>query len=167
MFGQFKKWVLLTRYRRKGLQIADDCRMTSIPNFGSEPYLISIGKHVAIASGVKFITHDGGTWVFRGLPEYKGVIKYGRITVFDNCVIGMGTTIMPGVSIGPCSVVGASSLVTKNVPANTVVAGVPAKPIMSTEEYAKKCLEDTPIYDEIAYNKDKRKELLRIFPRPW
>jgi serine acetyltransferase len=82
-------------------------------------------------------------------------------------MIGMGTIILPGVSIGPNSVVGAHSIVTKGVPANTVAAGVPGRPIMSTEEYAEGCLRETPEYDEIAYWKDKRTELLRIFPRPW
>jgi acetyltransferase-like isoleucine patch superfamily enzyme len=167
MFGRFKIWILLRRDKRNGLQIGDDCRLSGMPDFGSEPYLISIGKHVGIASGVKFITHDGGTFVFRNLPEYKGVINYGRITVFDNCVIGMGTTILPGVSIGPNSVVGAGSVVAKDVPANTVAAGVPAKPLMSIEEYARKCLGNTPAYNEAAYRKNKKAELLRIFPRPW
>jgi acetyltransferase-like isoleucine patch superfamily enzyme len=151
MYERIKNWILLTRYKMKGLQVADDCRFSAIPDFGSEPYLISIGKHVGIASGVTFLTHDGGTFVFRHLPKYKGV----------------GTIILPGVSIGPNSVIGAHSVVTKTVPPNTVAAGVPARPIMSVEEYAEKCLENTPAYDETAYRKDKRKELLRLFPRPW
>jgi acetyltransferase-like isoleucine patch superfamily enzyme len=167
MYERIKNWILLTRYKMKGLQVADDCRFSAIPDFGSEPYLISIGKHVGIASGVTFLTHDGGTFVFRHLPKYKGVINYGRITIYDNCMIGLGTIILPGVSIGPNSVIGAHSVVTKTVPPNTVAAGVPARPIMSVEEYAEKCLENTPAYDETAYRKDKRKELLRLFPRPW
>jgi acetyltransferase-like isoleucine patch superfamily enzyme len=151
----------------QGLQIAEDCRLISMPDFGSEPYLIGIGKHVTISSGVEFITHDGGTWVFRDSPEYRNVIAYGRITIFDNCFIGAGATILPGVSIGPNSVVGARSVVTKDVPANTVAAGVPARPIMTIEEYAGKCLRNTPEYDAGAYTKDKRAELLRVFPRRW
>jgi acetyltransferase-like isoleucine patch superfamily enzyme len=136
-------------------------------NFGSEPYLVSIGKHVTIASRVTFITHDGGTWVFRHLPRYREVIRYGRITVFDNCFIGYGATILPGVSIGPNAVVAAQSVVTKDVPANTVVGGVPARVLMSVDEFAEKSLEQIPNYDRAAYKADKRAELLRLFPRPW
>ena len=46
---------------------------------------------------------------------------------------------MPGVTIGKNSVIGAGSIVLKDVPDETVVAGVPAKVICSVQEYAKKC----------------------------
>jgi len=150
----------LNRLRRQGLTIADDCRLSGMPSFGSEPYLITIGRHVAMADEVAFITHDGGTHVFREQPEYRKVIKYGRITVLDNCVIGYRATILPGVVIGPNSVVSAGSVVTRNVPPNTVVAGNPAVPIMTIEQYAKWSLAGTPAYDEEAYRRDKRSALL-------
>jgi acetyltransferase-like isoleucine patch superfamily enzyme len=157
----------LRRYIRQGLQIADDCRLMGLPNFGSEPYLISIGRHVTISSRVTFINHDGGTWVFRDLPKYSEVIKFGRIVIHDNCFIGSGATIMPGVTVGPTAVVAAESVVTADVPPNTVVGGVPARVLMTIEQYAEKALADTPKYDRIAYRADKARELLRLFPRPW
>jgi acetyltransferase-like isoleucine patch superfamily enzyme len=158
---------ILWKYRRKGLRISSDCRLISLPDFGSEPYLISIGRHVTITSNVTFITHDGSTWVFRERPEYRSVIRYGRITIHDNCFIGYGATIMPGVSIGPNAIVGACSLVTRDVPPNSVAAGVPAKVTMSIKDYADKCRSETPDYDRTAYRNDKTSELLRLFPRPW
>jgi acetyltransferase-like isoleucine patch superfamily enzyme len=157
----------LRRYIRQGLQIADDCRLMGLPNFGSEPYLISIGRHVTISSRVTFINHDGGTWVFRDLPKYREVIKFGRIVIHDNCFIGSGATIMPGVTVGPTAVVAAESVVTADVPPNTVVGGVPTRVLMTIEQYAEKALGDTPKYDRIAYRADKARELLRLFPRPW
>ncbi len=167
MFDGFLHKRKLNRLIREGLQISHDCRLIGMPNFGSEPYLISIGRHVTIAANVTFCTHDGGTWVFRDKPRYREVIKYGRIVIHDNCFIGYGSTILPGVSIGPNSVIGAHSLVTKNVPANTVAGGVPATVLMNTLEYAEQCLEQTPDYDRKAYQRDKLTELLRLYPRPW
>lgn len=73
---------------------------------------------------------------------------------------------MPGVSIGPNAVVAAGSVVTKSVPPNSVVAGVPARILCSVEEYAEKAFFEMPEYDAAAYAKDKKKELLRALPIP-
>ena len=157
--------------RKAGLQIADDCQISVRPRgwpiFGSEPYLISIGRQVAFAAEVVFITHDGGTWVFARKEGYEHTIKYGRITIHDNCVIGYGAILLPGVEIGPNSVVAAGAVVGRSVPPNSLAAGVPARVFMSVEEYAKQSLLSTPDYDRAAYLRDKKTELLRIFPRPW
>lgn len=157
----------LDRLRAAGLQMSNDCRLMSWPRWGSEPYLISIGKHVTIASGVVFINHDGGTWVFRGQSRYVDVIKYGRITIHDNCFIGSGVILLPGIEIGPNSVVAAGSVVNQSVPPDTVAGGVPARVLMSVDEYAERCVEHMPTYDRAAYARDKKSELLRLFPRPW
>jgi len=125
LLGLYTRW-RLHRLKAAGLQIAEDCRLMGFPDFGSEPYLISIGRHVTIASGVRFITHDGGTFVFRSLPKYQNVIKYGRITIHDNCFIGTRVLLLPNVEIGPDSVVAAGAVVTKSVPPNCVVGGNPA-----------------------------------------
>jgi acetyltransferase-like isoleucine patch superfamily enzyme len=157
----------LRRYIIQGLQIADDCRLIEMPNFGSEPYLISIGRHVTISARVNFINHDGGTWVFREQERFRGVIKFGRIVIHDNCFIGAGATLMPGVTIGPNAVVAAQSVVSQSVPPNTVAGGIPARALMTIEEYAEKALEQTPHYDRTNYKRNKTAELLRLFPRPW
>jgi acetyltransferase-like isoleucine patch superfamily enzyme len=157
-------WVRLRVWnvRRKGLVVADDCRFEGFPSFGSEPYLITIGKHVAMASEVSFITHDGGTHVFRHQERFRKVIKYGRITVHDNCVLGHRVILLPGVSVGPNSVVAAGAVVTRNVPPNTLAAGNPAKPVMSITQYAEWSLAATPAYDEEEYHRDKRSVLTRL-----
>lgn len=152
----------LQQLRRQGLTIPDDCRLSGMPSFGSEPYLITIGHHVSMAREVAFITHDGGTRVFRDQEAYRKVLKYGRITVLDNCVIGYRATILPGVVIGPNSVVSAGSVVMRNVPPNVIVAGNPAVPIMTIEQYAKWALAATPAYDEEEYRRDKRAALLKM-----
>ena len=156
--------------RRAGLQIADDCRVGAWggwPDFGSEPYLISIGKRVTMAAGVVFLTHDGGTWVFNRRQGFEEAIKYGRITIHDNCVIGYRAILLPGVEIGPNAVVAAGAVVGRSVPPDSMAAGVPARVFMSVDEYAKQSLLAMPDYDRVAYRRDKRAELLRIFTRPW
>ncbi|WP_411843769.1 acyltransferase [Salinicoccus sp. HZC-1] len=151
---------------KQGLKIGKDLRIMGSPDFGSEPYLISIGNHITISSNVRFVTHDGGTWVFRKQEKYKNVIKYGRITIHDNCFIGRDTIILPNVSIGPDSVIAAGSIITKDVPPNTVVAGQPAKVIMSTDEYAEKSFAKNVSYDKKNYKHNKKDELLKVYPYP-
>jgi UDP-2-acetamido-3-amino-2,3-dideoxy-glucuronate N-acetyltransferase len=58
--------------------------------------------------------------------------------ILDGVIIGGGVTILPNLTIGKNAVVGAGSVVTKNVPENTVVYGLPAKIIMSKAEYERK-----------------------------
>lgn len=157
----------LKRLKARGLQIADDCRLIGYPKFGSEPFLISIGAHVTVSSEVTFITHDGGTYVFRDQPRYREVIKFGRITIHDNCFIGSRSVLMPGISIGPNSVIAAGSVVTKDVAPNTVAGGVPARPICSVAEYAERSLARIPEYDRVNFLSNKEEELLRRYPRPW
>jgi len=62
--------------------------------FGSEPYLVRLGDHVSITAGVKFISHDGGVWVFR--DRFPELDVFGPITVGSNVFIGINALIMPG-----------------------------------------------------------------------
>ncbi len=146
----------LMKLRKAGMQFEDDLSLMSWPDFGSEPYNIKIGSHVRICSGVKFITHDGSTWVFRDLERYKHVVRFGIIEIGDNCFIGDNVTIMPNVKIGNDCIIGTGAVVTKDIPCGSVAAGVPAKVISTTEEYAEKCLAELPKYDHTDYFKNPR-----------
>lgn len=57
--------------------------------------------------------------------------KKGKVILKKNCKIGTHSTIMPGVTVGENSIVGAYSFVTKDIPDNTVAYGIPAKIIKS------------------------------------
>ncbi len=161
LYSRYRIW----RARRAGMVMAEDCSITGLPFFGSEPYLITIGKQVGIADGVSFITHDGGTRVFRHMDRYKNVLKYGRINILDNCVIGQRVIILPGVTIGPNSVVGAGSVVSRSIPADVLAAGNPAKPVMTLEQYAEWSLATTPEYDLEEYRRNKKAVLLKMYMR--
>ncbi|MDK9855707.1 acyltransferase [Staphylococcus equorum] len=148
--------------KKLGVQFGEDCRFLSInrSTFGSEPYLISLGNHVTITSGVKFATHDGGVWIFR--KEYPKIDNFQPIIVGNNVFIGINTIILPGVNIGNNVVIGAGSIVTKDVPNNQVIGGNPAKKIKDTEKYQKKVFENADYIKNYNY-KDKKEYLLNKF----
>jgi acetyltransferase-like isoleucine patch superfamily enzyme len=60
--------------------------------------------------------------------------KSGKVHLKQNCKIGSHSTILPGVSIGENSIIGAHSLVIKDIPNNVIAFGVPAKVIRSIDE---------------------------------
>jgi len=159
-----KKKFLLYKLKRAGLKISDSCRLIGIPNLGSEPYLVDLsGQNCVISDNVTFITHDGATAIFRTKDRYQDVIRYGPIIVNDNCFIGYGSIILPNVTIGPNSVVGAGSVVTKDVPPNSIVAGNPARVINTVKNFAEKCLRENPNIDRKLYKNNKRKALEDFF----
>jgi len=114
-----------------GVKVGKNCRLLSV-DFGSEPYLISLGDHVS-ATQTKFITHDGAVWVLRDKYFDEDIIA--PIKVGNNVFLGLGTIVLPGVTIGDNVIIGAGSVVTKNIPPNSVALGTPARVIKTIEEY--------------------------------
>lgn len=123
--------------RQCGAEVGDDCFIgptdleKQIP-----PALLKIGNHVAIAADV---TLGGG----RRAAGNGGVLpppSLGPIVIHDNCFIGLRSVIYGNVRIGPNSVVAAGSVVTSDVPPNTLVLGAPARPFGSLDRYRDKCL---------------------------
>ncbi len=105
-------------------------------SWGTEPWIITVGDNVHITDGVRFITHDGGTLLFRDkIPDLE-ITK--PITIGNNVYIGNCVCILPGVTVGDNVIIGTGSIVTKDVPSNSVVAGVPAKYIKCIDEYFEK-----------------------------
>lgn len=148
--------------RKIGVKVGENSRLTGSPNWGSEPWLVSIGNHTLISFDVCFITHDAGTWCFRSQEKYKHTVKFGRINVGDNCFIGARSVILPNVTIGNNSIVAAGAVVSKNIPSGEVWGGVPAKFIMTTVAYAEKCFANTPPYDYVNYQSNFKKEVMHI-----
>lgn len=117
-------------------QYGGDVRIYGTIGWGSEPWIITLGNNVHLTHGVQFVTHDGGTLLFRDrIPDLE-VTK--PITVGDNVYIGVQTIIMPGVHIGNNVVIGAGAVVTKDIPDNSVAVGVPARVIKPIDEYLEK-----------------------------
>lgn len=128
-------------WKEKGMIIGENCEIYKSASFGSEPYLIRIGNHVRINSGVNFVTHDGGAWVLREYLQDSGSEKidiFGLIQIGNNVHIGTNAIIMPGVTIGNNCIIGCGAIVTKSIPDNSIAVGVPARVIETIDEYVEK-----------------------------
>lgn len=88
---------------------------------------IEIGNFVQIGPHVTIVTdnHDFSD---------RYVLKCRKVVIEDNVWIGAGVSIMPGVHIGKNAVIAGGAVVTKDVPANTIVGGNPAKVIKVLDE---------------------------------
>ena len=101
-----------------------------------EPKLISFGDNVVVASGVTFVTHDVIDKVLNKM-NYNFTFNYNcaPIEVGNNVFIGCNLTILPNVKIGNNVIIAAGSVVTKDVPDNSVIGGNPAKVISTFDGY--------------------------------
>lgn len=119
-----------------------------------DPKFIIFHNNVSIASNVTFITHDVIQKVFNNIDLKKQCKKhYVCIEIMDNVFIGSNTTILSNIRIGPNVIVGAGSVITKDVPPNSIVAGVPAEIIGKFDELYNKRVKETKgnpyIYNEL------------------
>ena len=87
---------------------------------------VIIGKEVAIGPNCTLYTHDH-EYDDISKPSWKGGLISKEIVIEDGAWIGSGVTILPGVKIGKRAVIAAGALVNKDVPANSIYGGVPAK----------------------------------------
>ena len=108
---------------------------TEIDN--TRPSLVTIGKNCFINNYFEIHTHDWVTHVFLNL-ERDFVNSSGRVTIGNNVAFGRHVMVLKGVTIGDNCFIGANSVVSKDIPANSIAVGCPAKVIMSIEEYYQK-----------------------------
>ena len=92
---------------------------------------IIIGSHVAVSPRVTIVT---ATHTMDGYPGRIGPTVCKPVVIKDGAWIGIGASILAGVTVGERSVVAAGSVVTHDVPDNTMVAGIPAKVVKYLDE---------------------------------
>ncbi|MCA1025653.1 acyltransferase [Cytobacillus kochii] len=147
--SRLKKYILeeiwLEDYIKLGMKVGKNCSIQPGVTFDySHCWLINIGNNVTIAPQAYILAHDAST------KQTHGYTKVGNVTIEDNVFIGARAVIMPGVFIGKHSVVASGSVVTKDVPENSIVAGNPAKVISSIDAYREKTrelIDNSKIYD--------------------
>lgn len=90
---------------------------------------VYIGNNVLISAGCLIIDHSHGDNVSElDLPPTKRrLFSKGECCIEDNCWLGEGVSVLPGVTIGEGSVIGAYSVVSKDIPAYSLAVGNPAK----------------------------------------
>lgn len=95
----------------------------------SHCFLISIGDDTVLAPNVRLIAHDASARLVAGATRL-GAVRIGR-----RCFLGDSVIVLPGTSIGDDCIVGAGSVVTRDIPSGSVAAGNPARVLCKTTEY--------------------------------
>lgn len=107
-----------------------DCAVTAVGN-------IHIGNNVTLASRVTVIDHSHGRNDYTDIdtPVMKRTLGVkGDIIIEDNVWLCEGVVVLSNVRIGKNSIIGANSVVTKDIPANSIAAGIPAKIIKTIQQ---------------------------------
>lgn len=117
-------------YKKMGLKVGKDFNMEG-GCFIDESHIwhIEIGDSVTLAPRVQIFAHDASTKI------HLDYTRIGKIKIGNRVFIGANTIILPGVTIGDDVIIGASSVVSRDIPSGHVAAGAPAKCICTTENY--------------------------------
>ena len=127
-----RPWVLkkIGCHVGKDIFVGDNVRIDS-----GHTDLIYIGDHAHITGGCRLLCHQRDLRNYRkGDDAAKLPYRLGEIHIGKGVMIGMESLIMPGVTIGDGAIVGAYSLVTKDIPAWTIATGRPAKVVKEIPE---------------------------------
>lgn len=135
--GPKKKTEFIRKHHLFG-SIGDNCHIQKC-KLPLHSELIFLHNNVRIASNVGFGTHDG---IYNILNRKYGtnefVERVGCIEIGDNVFVGSRTLILYNTRIGRNVIIGTGSVVNKDIPDNSVYAGVPARYICSFDEYVEK-----------------------------
>lgn len=127
-----RPWVLkkIGCHVGKDIFVGDNVRIDS-----GHADLIYIGDHAHVTGGCRLLCHQRNLRHYcKGDDAAKLPYKLGEIHIGKGVMIGMESLIMPGVTIGDGAIIGAYSLVTKDIPAWTIAMGRPAKVVKEIRE---------------------------------
>ncbi len=113
-------------------------------------YLISIGDNCSLGEECLILAHDAQ------MDEFLDAGRVGRVVIHPDCRIGARTSILPGVEIGPRTVVAPQSVVLRSLPPDSYCAGNPARVVSTLDELLGKSREELqhlPSYDRAAFER--------------
>ncbi len=146
--------------RKKGVTIGEGTAFFgNISVDITRPFLVEIGENCVLTDGVVILTHGFDSSVLN-VAFGELFCSSGKVVLGGNNFIGVNSVILKGVSIGKNSIIGACSVVTHDIPPNSVAAGNPCRVITTLEEYYKKrkslYVEEAKAYAMEIYRKTKR-----------
>lgn len=123
-------YAILKGYHRNTMHIGDDSWI------GQQCFLhaaagLRIGREVGIGPGVQILTSQHTRT--RRSALIKAPLEFAPVTIHDGADIGAGAIVLPGVTIHHGAQIAAGAVVTQDVPAHTVVAGVPARHLVDID----------------------------------
>jgi len=122
---------LIKRLREAGMDIGENVALVNVTLDTFVPFLIKIGSNCIITHAT-ILAHDAAPAVFG--PR----TRVGRVTIGDHVFIGAGAVILPGVTIGSRSVIGANTTVARDIPPNSLATGSPARVVGSVDDWLSK-----------------------------
>lgn len=126
--------------RSKGVKIGANTFIRDPKSFGVDlqrAHLITIGSNVRFNYNNRLIAHDATAKVFR-LKYQDYLPSNGHITIGDNVWFARDVRVLKNVAIGDNCIIGLGSVVTRDIPANSVAVGAPAKVVCTLDEYYEK-----------------------------
>jgi maltose O-acetyltransferase len=125
-----KRWEHL---RERGMRLGEDVWLPASTRIDLDYcFLISIGDHCGFGADCLILAHDAQ------MDEFLDAGRIGKVVIHESCHIGARTIILPGVEIGPRTIVGANSTISRSLPPDSVCVGNPARVICSLDEYLAK-----------------------------
>lgn len=143
-----RRWIMrnptsfISWMRDKGVKIGEDFKiaangpLANITIDMTRPTLISIGDKVTVNKNFTLVTHDFVSGVF--LNSYREFVpSSGRVTIGNNVRFGANCTVLKGVNIGDNCFISAGSVVSNDIPANSIASGNPCKVVTTLDTFYK------------------------------
>lgn len=110
-----------------------------------DPHLTSLGANVWITAGCRLLCHDASV-IMINIMRHGHLDQVGPIAIGNNSFLGNDVIVLPHIAIGANTIIGTGSVVTKDIPENTVWAGNPARFITTLDDYIRSVENKTERY---------------------